>query len=43
MQGAVLPLVPYFDTLHWLLLAIALAGIAVAVFARLNDWKSGRR
>jgi zinc D-Ala-D-Ala carboxypeptidase len=42
-QGAVLPLVPYLDTLRWLLTAIALAGIAVAIYARLDDWKRGRR
>ena len=33
-QGAVLPLVPYLDTLRWVLIALALAGIAVAVWAR---------
>ena len=42
-QGAVLPLVPYLDTLRWLFIAIALAGIAVAIYARLDDWKRGRR
>jgi hypothetical protein len=42
-QGAVLPLVPYLDTLRWLFLAIALGGIAVAIYARLDDWKRGRR
>ena len=42
-QGAILPLVPYLDTLRWLFIAIALAGIAVAVYARLDDWKQGRR
>jgi hypothetical protein len=42
-QGAILPLVPYLDTLRWLLIAIALAGIAVAIYARLDDWKRGRR
>lgn len=30
-QGAVLPLVPYLDSLRWLFIALALAGIAVAV------------
>lgn len=42
-QGAVLPLVPYLDTLRWLFIALALGGIAVAVWARLDDWKRGRR
>ncbi len=42
-QGAVLPLVPYFDTLRWLFIALALGGIAVAVWARIDDWKKGLR
>jgi hypothetical protein len=42
-QGAVLPLVPYFDTLRWVFIAAAFAGIAVAIYARLDDWKRGRR
>ena len=42
-QGAILPLVPYLDTLRWLFIAIALAGIAAAIYARLDDWKQGRR
>jgi len=41
-RGAILPLVPYHDTLRWLLIAVALAGIAVAIYARLDDWKRGR-
>ena len=42
-QGAVLPLVPHLDTLRWLFIALALGGIAVAVWARLDDWKKGLR
>ncbi|MGY6535279.1 MAG: YcbK family protein [Pararhodobacter sp.] len=42
-QGAVLPLVPYLDTLRWVFIALALAGIAVAVWARVDDWKRGLR
>ena len=42
-QDAVLPLVPYLDSLRWLFIAVALAGIAVAVWARLDDWRKGRR
>ncbi|MBC7165716.1 MAG: DUF882 domain-containing protein [Roseovarius sp.] len=42
-QGALLPLVPYLDTLRWVFIALALGGIAVAVWARLDDWKRGLR
>jgi hypothetical protein len=42
-QGAVLPLVPYLDTLRWVFIALALAGIAIAVWARVDDWKQGTR
>jgi len=42
-QGAVLPLVPNLDTLHWVFIALALGGIAVAVWARLDDWRRGLR
>ena len=42
-QSAILPLVPYLDTLRWLFIAVALAGIAVAINARVDDWKRGRR
>ena len=42
-QDAVLPLVPYLDTLRWLFIALALGGIAVAVWARVDDWKKGLR
>ena len=42
-QGAVLPLVPYLDSLRWLFIALALAGISVAVYARLDDWRKGMR
>ncbi len=42
-QSAILPLVPYLDTLRWLFIAVALAGIAVAIHARIDDWKRGRR
>ena len=36
-QGAILPLVPHLDTLRWVFIALALAGIAVAVWARVDD------
>lgn len=42
-QSAILPLVPYLDTLRWVFIAIALAGIAITIYARLDDWKRGRR
>ncbi len=42
-QSAILPLVPYLDTLRWVFIATALAGIAVAIHARIDDWKRGRR
>ena len=42
-QSAILALVPYLDTLRWVFIAVALAGIAVSVYARLDDWRRGRR
>jgi hypothetical protein len=42
-QSAVLPLVPYLDTLRWVFIAVALAGLAVTIYARIDDWKRGRR
>jgi zinc D-Ala-D-Ala carboxypeptidase len=42
-QSAVLPLIPYLDTLRWVFIAVALGGIAVTIYARLDDWMRGRR
>ncbi len=42
-QSTILPLVPYLDTLRWVLIAVALAGVAVTIYARIDDWKRGRR
>lgn len=42
-QDAILPLASHLDTLRWLLLALALAGIALATWARLDDWRKGSR
>jgi hypothetical protein len=42
-QTAILPLIPYLDTLRWVFIAMALGGIAVTIYARLDDWKRGRR
>lgn len=42
-QGAVLPLVPYLDSLRWIFIALALAGIAVAIWARVDNWRRSMR
>lgn len=42
-EAAILPLVPYLDTLRWVLIAVALAGVAITIYARVDDWKRGRR
>jgi len=42
-KSAILPLVPYLDTLRWVFIAIALGGIAVTTYARLDDWRRGLR
>ena len=42
-QGALAPLVPHLDTLRWAFIALALGGIGLAIYARLDDWKRGRR
>jgi hypothetical protein len=42
-QSAVLPLGPYLDTLRWVFIAVALAGIGLAIYARLDDWRRGQR
>jgi zinc D-Ala-D-Ala carboxypeptidase len=42
-QSAILPLVPYLETLRWVFIAVALIGIAVAIYARIDDWKRGQR
>jgi hypothetical protein len=43
MQVEILPLVPYHDTLRYVLIALALAGLAVVICARLDDWQKGHR
>ncbi|HEY8350953.1 MAG TPA: hypothetical protein VIK87_00265 [Sphingomonadales bacterium] len=35
-QSAVLPLVPYLDTLRWVFIAVALLGVAVTIYARID-------
>lgn len=42
-QSAIQPLMPYLDSLRWLFITLALGGIAVTIYARLDDWKRGRR
>ena len=42
-QNALLPLVSYLDTLRWVFIAVALAGIALAIYAWIDDWRRGRR
>lgn len=42
-QSAILPLLPYLDTLRWVFIAVALIGIGVAIHARIDDWKRGQR
>jgi hypothetical protein len=35
--------VPYFDTLRWEFIAGALIGIAIAIHARIDNWKRGQQ
>jgi len=42
-QSAVLPLVPYLDTLRWVFIAVAIVGVAITIYARIDDWKRGQR
>ena len=42
-RSAIQPLIPYLDTLRWAFIALALAGIGLTVWARIDDWNRGRR
>lgn len=42
-QSAILPLIPYLDTLRWLFIAAALIGVGVTIYARWDDWRKGKR
>lgn len=42
-QSAIQPLLPYLDALRWVFIALALVGIAIAIHARVDDWKRGQR
>lgn len=37
------PLVPYLDTLKWVFLALALTGVCIVAWARINDRAEGKR
>ncbi|WP_232825049.1 hypothetical protein [Primorskyibacter marinus] len=43
IQSGVLPLVLYLDTLRWVFIAVALGGVALTIYARLDDSHRGRR
>ena len=42
-QSALQPLIPHLDTLRWLFIAVALVGIGTTIYARWDDWRTGRR
>ena len=42
-QSALQPLIPYLDTMRWLFIAVALIGVSVTIYARWDDWRTGRR
>ncbi len=42
-QTAILPLVPYLDSLCWVFIAVALIGIDVTIHTRMDDWRTGWR
>ena len=42
-KSAILPLVPYLDTLRWVFIAVALFGVNITIYARWDDWRKGRR
>jgi len=42
-QTAIVPLVPYLDTLRWVFIVVALGGIAVTIYVRIDDWKRSQR
>ena len=42
-EGTILPLVPYVNSLRWLLIALALVGLIIVIYARLDDWRKGQR
>lgn len=42
-QSLILPLLPQVAALRWILIALALIGIAITILARIDDWKRYRR
>lgn len=42
-QAMLEPLVPYAATMKWAFLAVAFGGVCLTVWARLDDWRKGRR
>ncbi|MDO5757292.1 MAG: D-Ala-D-Ala carboxypeptidase family metallohydrolase [Rhodobacterales bacterium] len=42
-QNTIQPVMPYLDSLRWVFVVLALGGITVAIYARFDDWKRGRR
>jgi zinc D-Ala-D-Ala carboxypeptidase len=42
-QEAVLPLVSHLETLRWIFIALALLGIGVTIWARVDDWRKKLR
>jgi Flp pilus assembly pilin Flp len=42
-QSAALPLASYLDMLRWVLIAVAVIGLLVTIYARLDDWHRGQR
>ena len=42
-HDALAPLLPWLSNARWLLIALALAGVALIVWTRIEDWKRGRR
>jgi len=42
-QAMLEPLIPYAATMKWAFLAVAFGGVCLTVYARLDDWRKGRR
>jgi hypothetical protein len=42
-QTAISPLTEYAETLRWVFIGLVFAGIALTVWARISDWKRGRK
>lgn len=39
----ILPLVPYLDTLSCVFIAVAIGGIALTIYAQVDDWRRGQK